>query len=76
MRNWQDKQSAIQTEVARENLPKVQAVKLKVETKTKRRWKEATKNITKRIKAEQDQQQNNNRSELIRKANDYLKSSQ
>ena len=56
----------------RENLPAVHAVRLAVEKKTKRQWKEQTKIAKKRVKDEHDHQNVINRSQLLQKVNEYL----
>ena len=62
----------IQTELIRENLSSVIAVKLEVENKTKRRWKEPTM-MTKKVKEEKYLMIIDNRSILLQKAKNYLR---
>jgi hypothetical protein len=62
----------IQTELIRENLSSVIAVKLEVENKTKCRWKEPTI-MTEKVKEEKDLMIIDNRSILLQKAKNYLR---
>ena len=72
IRTWQERGRVLHQDIARENLPEVKALRIKVKAKKKRNWNDSTIANRKRIKAEADQQQDTNRSRLIQRANAYL----